>query len=512
MNDDGAANASLWVATTPDTDYPRLEENVIVDVAVLGGGITGLTAAYLLKNEGKTVALVEAKRIVCGVTGYTTAKLTVGHSLIYRGVVSTFGEKGARTYAASNQAAIERVAQLVEELHIDCDFERASNFVYTESADQVDAIREEVVAAGRAGVDAHFTTETDLPFAIVGAARVDGQAQFHPRKYLLPLAATLPGDGSYVFERTRARDVEETDARCVVVTDSGRISAEHVVVATHLPFLDRGFFFAKAHPAMSYAVAAEVSEAAAPRGMYISIDQPTRSIRSTPSPSQAAGRRILIVGGEGHKPGLEEDTRRRYKALERFLSERFDAGPIEHRWSAHDYAPLDGVPYVGRLRRGTRRVYVATGFAKWGLTKGTLAAMLLTEVIVGRANPWAELYDAKRLKPRVSAKTFAKENGQVALHFVGARLERREAPDQVDLGPKEGRVVRLGRRHVAMYRDEDGAVHMLSARCTHLGCLVEWNAAERTWDCPCHGSRFSTTGAVIEGPAVSPLRAVHPSA
>ena len=507
VNDDSAVNASLWVATTLETDYPRLEEDVSVDVAVLGGGITGLTAAYLLKSEGKTVALIEGKRIACGVTGYTTAKLTVGHSLVYRSLVDTFGEDGARTYAASNRAAIERVAQLVEELRIDCDFERASNFVYTESADQVDAIREEVAAAGRAGVEAHFTTETDLPFPILGAVRVDGQAQFHPRKYLLPLAATLPGDGSHVFERTRARDVEETDGRCTVVTDRGRISAEQVLVATHLPFLDRGFFFAKAHPGMSYAVAADVSEAAAPRGMYISIDQPTRSIRS--APSQEAEQRILVVGGEGHKPGLEEDTRRRYEALERFLAERFEAHRVAYRWSAHDYAPLDGVPYIGRLRRGSSRIYVATGFAKWGLTKGTLAAMLVTDAIVGRANPWAEFYDAKRLKPLASARTFAKENGQVAVHFVGARLKRRGTPEGVDLEPNEGRIVRLGRRHVAMFRDEDGAVHVLSARCTHLGCLVEWNTVERTWDCPCHGSRFTMTGAVLEGPAVSQLRAVR---
>jgi len=319
----------------------------------------------------------------------------------------------------------------------------------------------------------------------------------------------LPGDGSHVFERTRACDVDETDDRCTVVTDSGRIRANHVVIATHLPFLDRGFFFAKAHPGMSYAVAAEISEPAAPRGMYISIDQPTRSIRSTPS--QEAERRFLVIGGEGHRPGLEEDTRRRYEALERFLADRFEAHPVAHHWSAHDYAPLDGVPYIGKLRRGSCRVYSATGFAKWGLTKGTLAAMLITDLIVGRANPWAKFYDAKRLKPLASARTFAKENGQVGLQFIGARLKRRERPEDVDLEPNEGRIVRVGHRHVAKFRDEGGEVHVLSARCTHLGCLVEWNTAERTWDCPCHGSRFTMTGAVIEGPAVSALPAARAS-
>jgi glycine/D-amino acid oxidase-like deaminating enzyme/nitrite reductase/ring-hydroxylating ferredoxin subunit len=501
--DSGVVNPSLWVATTPDTDYPRLEQDLNVDVAVLGGGITGITTAYLLKEAGKTVALLEANRIVRGVTGYTTAKLTVGHGLVYSQLLKTSGEDATRTYAASNAAAIEHVALLVDELRIDCDFERTSNFVYTEADDQVEVIRDEVTAARRAGVDADFTTDTDLPFPIVAAVRVDGQAQFHPRKYLLPLAATLSGDGSHVFEQTRAREVQEQKDRCVVLTETNRITAQHVVVATHLPFLDRGLFFAKAHPAMSYAVAADVAEGAAPRGMYLSTNHPTRSIRSTPS---AVGRRTLVVGGEGHKPGLEHDTRRRYEALEQFVRERFDVDHVEHSWSTHDYIPVDGLPYIGPLTRRSHRVYVATGFAKWGLTKGTLSAMLITDTILGRSNPWARLYDARRLKPVASARSFAKENGQVALHFVGARLKRREAAEEVELQPNEGRVVRVGRRHLATYRDGGGTLHALSARCTHLGCLVEWNTAERTWDCPCHGSRFAATGAVIEGPAVTPLR------
>jgi glycine/D-amino acid oxidase-like deaminating enzyme/nitrite reductase/ring-hydroxylating ferredoxin subunit len=498
-----AENVSLWVATTASTDYPRLGEDASVDVAVLGGGITGLTAAYLLKHAGKKVALIEAKQIARGVTGYTTAKLTVGHGLIYRKLVDTFGEQGARIYAASNTAAIERIAELIDEMRIECDFERASNFVYSESPRQLDVIRNEIDAAKRAGVEVDFTTETDLPFPIAGAARVDGQAQFHPRKYLLPLAASIPGDGSHVFEWTRARDVDERDGRCIVETESGRVSAEHVVVATHLPFLDRGFFFAKAHPMMSYAVAAEVPEAAAPRGMYISIDQPTRSIRSTPAQS---GHRFIVLGGEGHKPGLEGDTRQRYGALERFFSERFEVDRVQHRWSTHDYTPLDGIPYIGRLGRRSGRIYVATGFAKWGLTKGTIAAILIADAITGRPNAWAEFYDAKRLTPLASAKTFAKENAQVARHFIGARLRLRSAPDEAQaLQPAEGRIVRVGRRQLAMYRDENGQLHALSARCTHLGCIVEWNTAERTWDCPCHGSRFTATGVVMEGPAVAPL-------
>jgi glycine/D-amino acid oxidase-like deaminating enzyme len=351
-----AVNPSLWIATTPETDYPRLEGDERVDVAVLGGGITGITAAYLLKREGKTVAVVEAKRIVRGVTGYTTAKLTVGHGLIYGKLVKAFGAEGALTYAASNQAGIERVAELVEELDIDCDFERASNFVYTEAKEEVQKIRDEVEAAGRSGVAARFMTETDLPFPVAGAARVDDQAQFHPRKYVLALAAAIPGDGSHVFELTRARGVKVHEGECLVETESGTVRARQVVVATHLPFLDRGFFFAKAHPGMSYAVSAQIEEATAPRGMYISADQPTRSIRSTP---RGPGSRTVVVGGEGHKPGLDDDTERRYRAPRAFSFRALPRRPrraplVDARLHAGGWRPLYRNAHA-RIARHLRR-------------------------------------------------------------------------------------------------------------------------------------------------------------
>jgi glycine/D-amino acid oxidase-like deaminating enzyme/nitrite reductase/ring-hydroxylating ferredoxin subunit len=495
---------SLWVATSAHTEYPALAGDVEVDVAVLGGGITGITTARLLKAEGKTVALLEARRLVSGVSGYTTAKLTHGHSLVYGSLVSRFGVEGGRVYAESNQAAIERIAGLVEELGIDCDFERAANFVYSESAELAEDLEDEAEAARRCGINATITAATDLPFPVAAAIRVGDQAQFHPRKYLLPVAATIPDDGSHVFELTRARKVRSGEGGCAVETGSGTVRARDVVVATHLPFLDRGLFFAKAHPMMSYAVSAEIADGAAPRGMYISVDRPSRSIRSTP---RGEGTRTLVLGGEGHKPGLDSDTERRYAALERTLTERFDAGPVEHRWSAHDYMPVDGVPYIGRLTRHSEHVYVATGFAKWGLTKGTLAAMVLTDLIVGRPNPWASFYDPHRLTPRASTKSFLQENGEVALHFVAGRVKGRASRGELDrLAPGEGRVARIAGRPVAASRDEDGMLRTFSATCTHLGCVVEWNTAERTWDCPCHGSRFGPDGAVLEGPAVDALK------
>jgi glycine/D-amino acid oxidase-like deaminating enzyme/nitrite reductase/ring-hydroxylating ferredoxin subunit len=499
----GPANRSLWIETTPETAYPPLEDEVDVDVAVIGAGITGVMTAWLLKREGRRVALVEMLRVGEGATGYTTAKLTVGHNLIYADLAKTHGDEKARTYAASNQWAIERLEELVSDERIECDWERASNYVYTEEETRLSDLREELQAARRAGVYAELTTDTDLPFPVLGAIRVDAQAQFHPRKFLQGLAEKIVGNGSHVFEQTRVEDVRSGD-RCDVLTEQGTLRARHVVLATHMPFLDRGLFFAKAHPQKSYAIAAQIGQAQAPLGMYISAEQPTRSIRSTPGPS---GSRFLVIGGEGHKPGRDDDTRRRYETLEAFLRDRFDFGEVEHRWSTHDYVPLDRLPYIGRLRRTDERLLIATGFAKWGLTKGVIAAAILTDAILGRDNAWADIYNAQRLSLKNSASKFVIENAKVGSWFIGDRIRLRAGQDDIDaLQPGDGTVAWMGGRHLAVHRDDQGRLHILSARCTHLGCLVGWNRADRTWECPCHGSQFGADGALLQGPATDPLQ------
>ena len=492
---------SFWIGTTPETNYPPLEGDVDVDVAVIGAGITGLTAALLLKRAGKTVAVVESKRIVRGATGYTTAKVTSGHNLIYDDLGKRFGEEAARIYAESNEAAIERMARLVAEEGIECDFERKPNYVYAEAGGDVGQIEREVEAAQKAGLPASFATETSLPYPIAGAVRLENQAQFHPRKYLLAFAAAIDGDGSHVFEWTRALDVEE-DGACVVTTDRGRVHAGDVVVATHLPFLDRGLFFAKAHPSRSYAIGAPIDESVAPDGMFINSGQPTRSIRTMRDGDAV----YLNVGGEGHKPGQAEDTLERYDRLEEFMRRHWQTGPVEYRWSTQDYTTVDRVPYVGRLRRGSEHVYVGTGYGKWGMTSGTVAAIILSDRILERENAWAELYEAKRLNPRASAKKFVKENAAVGVEFFGARLSGGERRALDALGNGEGALLRVRGRKTAVYRDERGKLHALSPVCQHLYCIVSWNPAERSWDCPCHGSRYTGEGKVIQGPTVRDLK------
>jgi glycine/D-amino acid oxidase-like deaminating enzyme/nitrite reductase/ring-hydroxylating ferredoxin subunit len=493
---------SFWIGTTPETDYPALTDTVSVDVAVVGGGITGITAAVLLKRAGKTVALVESKRIVHGATGYTTAKVTAGHGLGYSKIAKEFGEDGARTYAAANQAALERIVQLVEEDGIDCDLEPKANYVYAEDAKQAEQVAQEVEAERAAGLPAELVRETPLPYEVAAAVRLPDQAQFHPRKYLLALAESIPGDGSHLFEQSRVQTVKHGEP-CEVISDGGLVRARDVVVATHLPILDRGLFFAKAYPHRSYAIAAPIDSGEAPDGMFINAGTPTRSVRTL----RDGDRLFLNVGGNGHKVSGEDATPERYAQLEDFLRKHWSsAGEPEYRWSTQDYMPHDQVPYIGRLHRGADHLYTATGFNKWGMTNGTVAAMIISDAILGRANAWADLFDAKRLlTSRSSLMKLVKENAAAGFHFFADRIRPAGGASADDLRPGEGALVGRARK-TAVFRDDDGAVHELSPVCSHLYCIVGWNSAERTWDCPCHGSRYAADGRVIQGPATEDLQ------
>ncbi|WP_406858821.1 FAD-dependent oxidoreductase [Streptomyces sp. HUAS MG47] len=491
---------SYWMETGTGPEHPALADGLEVDVAVVGAGVAGICTAWELVRAGRRVALLEADRVAAGVTGYTTAKLSAQHGLLYAQLRKSFGVEGARQYARSQQEAVEYVDRVAAELGINCELERLPAYTYVESADAVDQLRAEADAAREAGLAASFVSETGLPYPVAGAVRVDHQAQFHPRKYLLALVADLVGRGGVVHERTRVVSLDEGEP-CRLTTEGGvEIVARDVVVATHYPVFDRALLFSRLEPHRELVVAAVLPTDHDPQGMYLTQEQNTRSVRTAP---YGEGERLLIVTGEKFKPGVG-DVSQRHERLAAWTMERFPDARITHRWAAQDNTTTDKVPFVGAFHPGSEHVYVATGFGGWGMSNGAMSGRLISALITGGKVPWASLYDPRRLHAR-EAPSLLKAQGSVLKHFVGDRLRTSHADSVEEIKPGTGALVRIEGRRCAVYRDESGAAHAVSARCTHLGCLVHFNDAERAWECPCHGSRFAIDGSVLQGPAVRPL-------
>jgi glycine/D-amino acid oxidase-like deaminating enzyme/nitrite reductase/ring-hydroxylating ferredoxin subunit len=487
-------NPSLWVATTEPGDHRTLQGSDSADVVVVGAGITGLTTARLLVEAGASVVVLEAGSVCAGATGYTTAKVTSLHGLTYSDLAERFDDERARLYGEANEAAIAEIARLVALDDIDCDFERRAHIVYTTDPEKADEVAREADVAATLGLPSTSATTPELPFDVAAAVRFDGQAQIHPRAYCLGLAEALVAAGARIYAHSRVRHVDGDERR--VVTDGGEVRArDGVVVATHLPIKEMGGYFARSEPMRSYALAVSVA-GARPDDMYISVDSPTRSLRT-------AGDH-LIVGGEGHKVGESDDTRMHYDNLERWAREHFDVASVDHRWSAQDWVGADGVPYIGRMPANDG-VFVATAFKKWGMTHGTVAGMVVRDLLGGRENEWLEVFDAGRIAPKQSIRGVVSENVGAVKHFVGDRLGTGDRSTLDALQPGEGAVVKIDGDAIAACRDDDGNLRAVSAICTHLGCLVSFNTAERSWDCPCHGSRFAADGSVLEGPAVDDL-------
>jgi glycine/D-amino acid oxidase-like deaminating enzyme/nitrite reductase/ring-hydroxylating ferredoxin subunit len=491
-------SASLWTETASLPAFAPLGEPLTVDVLVVGGGITGLTAALLLARAGEKVALIEADRIGQGETGHTTAHLTAVLDTRYHVLASKFGHAGARAAAESSRAAIDRIEAFTREFAADCGFRRLPAYLFAETKQQARELDRELRALQRVGLDAAMVDQLPLDLPARAAVRIAGQAQFHPLEYLREMTTQLLAAGAQLFEQTRLVQVEDGHP-CRMTTSRGPIAARHVVVATNQPTASRFALHTKVAAYRTYAVAAPLQQAF-PEGLFWDMQDPyhyTRVQRTT------AGT-FLIVGGEDHKTGQKTDTEACFERLTAYARRLLPGAEIAHRWSGQIVEPSDGLPYIGR-NPGDQHVYVATGFSGNGMTFGTLAAMILSDEVLGIRNPWARLFRAGRAKPIAAARAYLGENLDFPAYFARDRLGSGQVASSDEIPAGEGRLWRAGGKMLAVYRDDAGGLHAHSAVCPHLGCNVRWNNAERTWDCPCHGSRFDRAGHVLNGPATRDL-------
>ncbi len=482
---------SFWLDSIEGLNTPKLDRDLDVDVAIVGGGMVGITTAWMLKNKGLNVALVESDKLFRGTTGYTTAKITSQHGLIYDKLVNKMGKDVAKQYADANEMAKETIHKIIEENNIQCDFSRQNAYIYTQADEYIEQIETEAKTAASLGIKANVIRELPIPVPVKSALVFENQAQFHPTKYLMALAKEINSKNQCIYENTQALDIEDN----TVITTGGKIKAKYIVIASHFPFYDGlGMYFTRLYPERSYIVAVKLKEDF-PGGMYINAESPTRSLRYQDTGED----RLVLVGGENHKTGQSKDTVKHYESLLAFARDTFLVDKVVYHWSTQDLLTPDDIPYIGRLTGKHPNIFVATGFKKWGMTTSTAAATTISDLIIKGQSELEELYNPSRKDIKASASTFIKENLNVASHlFTGKLSTLSNQAEEV-----KGNVTTFegGGQKIGSYKDDDGNLHLVDTTCTHMGCELQWNNGEKSWDCPCHGSRFSYKGEVIEGPA-----------
>lgn len=488
------ATIPLWLGDIETGNYPELKKDLETEILIIGGGIAGMTTAYFLSKTGKRVVLVDADRIGRGVTGHTTAKITSLHHLAYKDIKEKVGIDSAKSYAKASQEAIGLIGQIVKKEKLNCEFKKADMHVYSYDGRSLGKIKEEFEVCRDMGLPATYIEKSELPFPIKGAIKFDNQAHFHPYKYVLGLANTISKKVD-IRERTRIVDMEEGDPGTVITDKGFRIKANEVVVASHYPVFDqKGKYYARLIPDRDYAMA--IKSPTELDGMFIDTSGDYFSIRPYG--------KLLIVGGITHRTGTVSDTKECYRKLLNQAEKRLGVETVEYKWSTQDNFTADNLPYIGRITKDNRHVYVATGFNGWGMSNGTTAGKLIADMISRGASPYIETFDPSRFSLKAEGKKLLEFNTGTAKRYIQGAVTTGEIISNIKKG--QGGIVEKDGQKYLVYRNESGKVFALHHHCTHMGCVLSWNSAEKSWDCPCHGSRFSYEGKVIHGPALKNLK------
>lgn len=500
-------NVPFWIDSAPIKRFPRLERNVNVDVIVVGAGITGITTAHLLKETGLAVALIERERVAAMDTGHTTAHLTCITDVELQELARTFGDDHAQAAWDAGMAAIDAIQKIVQDEQIECEFARVPAYVHvcgdSVSQKEISRLKKEVSLAAKLGFDATYLES--VPYFNLPGVRYPNQAKFHPRKYLRALLGRIPGNGSHVFEKSAASEFDAKKRR--LRANRNWINFDRVIMATNNPLVGLARVAAatllqtKLSLYTSYAFGARVPSGTVPEALFWDTRDPYNYLRV----DRRRGFDYLVYGGEDHKTGQKNQTEKAYAHLRARLKKIVPKARVDYHWSGQVISTPDGLPYIGE---NAERQFIATGYCGNGITFGTVAAIMARDWATERTNPWTDLFAVDRKKIKGATWNYLRENKDYPYYMVKDRLTRPEAQSVRQLKRGDGMIIGSRRKKFAVFRDQNGKLCKLSPVCPHLGCLVRWNPAESTWDCPCHGSRFKPTGEVIAGPAEEALRPV----
>lgn len=495
--------SSLWLSDKIKGDLFNnniLENELESDVCIIGAGIFGLTCGYYLSKLGFKVTIIEKNQIGSKATGHTTAKITSQHGLFYNYLNESYSEKFAKDYLFANEKAIENIKNIIDEENIKCDFEYQNNYVYSTNNKDLKSIKKEIKAVQNLGFNCEFVTKTGLPFEIQGAICFKNQAQFHPLKYLYSLCNSIINNNGTIYTDTTVFDVKKDGNNYITYSNNLNVKSKYVIVAAHYPFINfPGFYFTKMYQSTSYIIAIDPKKSLF-NGMYISASEPIFSFRT----ATYNGKKILLIGGGDHKTGKPTSYENSYDLLEKEARKYYPDCEVLFKWNTRDCISLDKLPYIGPYSSMLPGVYVGTGFKKWGMTTSNVAANIIVDMICGKQNKYSYLFNSTRLKPLKNLNEFKNVLVESTNSLLLNKLRSPEMNfDQIALN--SGSIIEVSNEKVGIYKNPEGKIYAVKPICTHLGCLLSWNDVDKTWDCPCHGSRFNYDGTNLYDPAFKNL-------
>ncbi|HEY3402945.1 MAG TPA: FAD-dependent oxidoreductase [Ohtaekwangia sp.] len=498
------AYVSLWQDMPGYIPEPVSENSRHYDVVIAGGGITGITAGYLLQMSGKKCLILEAYTLGFGTTGGTTAHINTLLDTPYTTIIKNFSVNDARLVASAAREAIEFIKSNVQELKIDCGFEEVPAFLFAEDKKQAEELDDIYKACDQVGLNVRFAADLPVPIPFKKAIAVGSQAKFNPLHYIYALARQFEKSGGRILQNLPLKDATEKDNIVSLQTDKGEFTCSSLIYATHIP-PGVNILHLRCAPWRSYAMAIKLTDDSYPEGLAYDMQDPYHYYRS----QTIAGETYLIAGGEDHKTAHEENTEQCFRNLENHVRKYFPVQEVVYQWSSQYFEPVDGLPYIGKLPGGSENIYVATGYGGNGMTYSTIAAAILKDMILHHESLYKDLFSPSRIKPLAGFTDFIEHNADVVKQFVGKWFDVKDLDVLAGLAPGEGKVVKYDSQVIALSKDSEGQLHAVSPACTHLKCSVAWNLAEQTWDCPCHGSRFDPDGKVLTGPATRDLEIVE---